>query len=809
MQRIDTRNRGVDMFGPGKDGFMQAVPGVSEPTYLSAKFFNALQESIVRLIEAAGLVPADDHDQLTQAVNLLLGGISSSLAAAGGAGRVGYLSPIMGGVLRDMGVIVDAMPLVIEMLGANGHGDDSAIFAAASLLGIPVECHGTYTLNALPDAMDWRKFSGRGVASIHGHAFQFSYVQRPRHSFDEIRGMIAYSQVSGGTTVNLLFVGDSVVDGANTPGMTENPVDASGNAIGTTNHNDSAPGAFPNRLLALFQEAASDVGYTNRVGVWNAGYSGRSIATGWANVNYERAVILNPHYGQPHMVGIEFAINDSHTGPLAGPIDPAIFVAELGKLVAKIQGYGGTPVMLTPPEIFAISGYDSRTIRSIYDQVKVGFAEQNSLAVLDMGRAVADWFNINADVNAGADVPLSSGVRTASQMYQMATYGLADRTHPGPRTHRFMAAWLFSQLAPNILTASRARRETIPPTDYRWRFRVIDAGSGTAVQKTHLSQQGGRIYAQPFFYNPGEPWNVAWIWNDQPDAFLVYRAGDTNGDVAGQPFVALPHACKMQVEDKTSGNLLYDELVPNDRVAPLAGRESIDRPHVICQLAYGLNFVRLFSPLTNQYSFYPGSLQIQSGLTWAYGSDTWSDFIASGNLLGECGNIYKSQASGVRTYGTKESVTGANWVAFGRTGKLTTLFLDVQMDGVCCLGITSGAGLAQRRVNGALYRDNDTQIKLVLFTEGFNGDVNIALMATFAYAKTGMQRIRMELRRDNDRQTIILFDGWGTTAVLIGQWISNNNAAATICWPWVGHFGDHFLNGPATLECKTALMTCS
>lgn len=68
MKRIETANREIDKFGPGKDGFRAAVPGVSEPTYLSATFFNALQESLVRVIEAAGLVPADDHNQFLDAL---------------------------------------------------------------------------------------------------------------------------------------------------------------------------------------------------------------------------------------------------------------------------------------------------------------------------------------------------------------------------------------------------------------------------------------------------------------------------------------------------------------------------------------------------------------------------------------------------------------------------------------------------------------------------------------------------------------------------------------------------------------------
>lgn len=71
MKRIDTQARAIDLFGAGKDGFKVAVPGVSDPTYCSAKWFNFLQEAIVRTIEQAGLVPSDDYDQFAKALTVV------------------------------------------------------------------------------------------------------------------------------------------------------------------------------------------------------------------------------------------------------------------------------------------------------------------------------------------------------------------------------------------------------------------------------------------------------------------------------------------------------------------------------------------------------------------------------------------------------------------------------------------------------------------------------------------------------------------------------------------------------------------
>lgn len=85
MKRITTKNRAVDLFGPGKDGFRSGVPGISSPTYLSADWANGIQESIVRVIERAGIEPGDDYDQLSEAVI-----VKQELNGAGGAGLVGH-----------------------------------------------------------------------------------------------------------------------------------------------------------------------------------------------------------------------------------------------------------------------------------------------------------------------------------------------------------------------------------------------------------------------------------------------------------------------------------------------------------------------------------------------------------------------------------------------------------------------------------------------------------------------------------------------------------------------------------------------
>lgn len=84
MDRIDTATKVVDLFGAGKHGFRDGdlALGVA-PTYLNAKWFNAAQEELVNIIEAAGIVPDGAvRTQVRQAVKRLFGGNVTTVNAA-------------------------------------------------------------------------------------------------------------------------------------------------------------------------------------------------------------------------------------------------------------------------------------------------------------------------------------------------------------------------------------------------------------------------------------------------------------------------------------------------------------------------------------------------------------------------------------------------------------------------------------------------------------------------------------------------------------------------------------------------------
>lgn len=160
MKRIETENREKDKFGPGRDGFRASVPGVSDPTYLSALFINSVQEALVRTIERAGLVPDNDYDQFANAV--LLG---VDLAKENGAARIGTTT----------GETVEerlAAAITAEVLKQTVAGGSVETFAAGvPLPGVSARFHVTesITTHARYAVLD-NSTLNYATAAFQGHA---------------------------------------------------------------------------------------------------------------------------------------------------------------------------------------------------------------------------------------------------------------------------------------------------------------------------------------------------------------------------------------------------------------------------------------------------------------------------------------------------------------------------------------------------------------------------------------------------------------------------------------------------------------
>lgn len=147
MRRINTTNKATDLFGDGKHGWKNGVPGTADrPTEGQAEWFNALQEEIANVIEGSGaqLDPGQD-DQLLQAVRSVpLSEIANTTDVSKGDAAVGVKRTTTGAVATSLHAWIERKQL-----------DTYADFGIA-----PDGADRTAALNALTAALGAAGFRG-------------------------------------------------------------------------------------------------------------------------------------------------------------------------------------------------------------------------------------------------------------------------------------------------------------------------------------------------------------------------------------------------------------------------------------------------------------------------------------------------------------------------------------------------------------------------------------------------------------------------------------------------------------------------
>lgn len=90
MQRINSANKAVDLFGPGKHGFQPGVPSTNTPaTFLTPEWCNAIQEEIARVIEHFSITL--DTGNPGQLLAVLLDKFVQTSANDGEIGKISYV----------------------------------------------------------------------------------------------------------------------------------------------------------------------------------------------------------------------------------------------------------------------------------------------------------------------------------------------------------------------------------------------------------------------------------------------------------------------------------------------------------------------------------------------------------------------------------------------------------------------------------------------------------------------------------------------------------------------------------------------
>ncbi len=370
-------------------------------------------------------------------------------------------------------------------------------------------------------------------------------------SFNDYIGFLA-GKMKAGAEVTIGCFGDSTTDGVGTTGWVMNPT-SGGAAVGNSDHNVDAPNAWPLKL----QTALRDIYSNNNIKTFNAGYGNQKMEDGWANDNYQAAMIDNPFYGVPDVLLIQFGINDTVTP--GSELDN--FITQYRILIRRVIDDGTVPVLMTTDAIWSkVTGSFQRPAdeaqRELNSAIKSLAAEFN-VPVLDMYDVERKWVQDNADGYAWMAIQ-------------------PDTLHFNDVGHAFKAqvpAMLFF----NDAVAFDGGETWVASVSSQ----CASLGDNSNLFTVANNKQGGNYILGVLA--DGTDVMTMWVWSTVADAQLVYLGLATEG--AGnttQPSV--------DVENFIDNAVVSKEIIAAGATYN-AGKGKSDIPYIHGKLHYGLNKV--------------------------------------------------------------------------------------------------------------------------------------------------------------------------------------------------------------------------
>lgn len=202
-----------------------------------------------------------------------------------------------------------------------------------------------------------------------------------------------------------------------------------------------AVNAYPAKLQTLLRDFYKNTNIT----IHNAGFGAIQMQDGWANNNFEAAVLS---YTNVDFVILSFGLNDSRTNSY----NVENYYNEYKKVIEKCIANNIIPIIMSTDSTSMIDGsrasdanIDSEKSR-IYDQIsKLVSNEYNSLYI-DMNNYLVDWLNNNDDGFKFRDVQ-------------------TDYVHVNNIGHNYKAGVILSYLGYNIISTSSSNDISIVPED--------------------------------------------------------------------------------------------------------------------------------------------------------------------------------------------------------------------------------------------------------------------------------------------------------------------------------------------------------
>lgn len=569
---------------------------------------------------------------------------------------------------------------------------------------------------------------------------------------------IVSAKMWNGSAVKIACYGDSTTDGNQTTGWTANPT-SGGNAVGNSDHNLTAPNAWPAKLQSILR----DMYHNDNISVFNAGYSGKRMDDGWAVANYDTAVINNPFYGTPDITFIMFGLNDIQS---AGS-QLENHIAQTRLLVEKIIADGTSPVLLTCDPTYRNGQFgnlqDHKEVRMELDSAKKSIAIEYGIKIFDMGDSLREWIENNTD----------GFIWTAEQ---------TDALHFQDNGHAYKAQYIAAQLSNDIVVFDGGEKEV-----NTWSSQTEYLGDYTSIYKFANNSQGGAVV-----YSSGAPsltdMMTMWVWSNKPNAYLIYQGVHNEGCNTGS-FAVAP---KIVVKDMFDGTNLEKTIISvGGSPSPAAYRRS-DEQFIHSKLKLGLNKVTYKSGDATAM-FYGGFKIVESSK------------VINSNAMVNYGRFVKSYvgtgtARFVDLMPKAENLANTAGVFDGET-------LSISFTASCPIGggvvILHGQGYDgsqgaidfNRQNSILLYRNPSNQIELFRMAYDSGTTMALDLIATGIASSWSSDLLsgRFEMSKVANMQTINVYDAFaGGTSVL--------TASVDGLLRWAGLVGGTFYNPTATSQ---------
>lgn len=484
-------------------------------------------------------------------------------------------------------------------------------------------------------------------------------------------------------SVSIAFFGDSTTDGNSTTGWVKNDVDSSGNATGIINHStNGGKNAYPTRLQALLRSF-----YKNeQINCYNAGYSGKRLDNGWARENINKAILDNQFYKDCDAIVVAFGLNDIARSENV----ISDYIRETEELIKLIYSVGKLPILMASDAHWRSvaknsSGYENSEIVYL-NNIKKGLADKYKIPYINMHDLFRDLISSSSEYQWSLVQP--------------------DGLHSNDLGHQIKASILAKYfIGDNNLFVIKDNSQVIEWHDSRANYPLSNRYGYSHIVNDVKVQNNYNL--PPSSYNMGEILIDAWVWCENEDATLIYRALSASGT---DSIINLDNLPIIKIESLSNLNNIKTYPLPagglNQHIT-----NTFDRAVRLQYLNAGLNRITFSAPKENlNRNFYGGYFEINTDWqavkdnVFFYGDSANGDNVIMPklqlNALSSYGNIVYSNRSDNNTgkrffIAPKEDKFGNNVADFGIRGRTTKIIFEGK------IGVNTGlVALA-----GASYRD--------------------------------------------------------------------------------------------------------